>query len=60
MDIALPSVVSVDVEESEEILDFLEGENGILGDNILSENGLSLFFDDFFLIEAHFIKLIRY
>ena len=54
LDIALSPIIAVKVEESEEVLNFLEIENGVFGDDVFGENDLSLFIGDFlFVHEAH-------
>lgn len=56
--IAFSALVCVEVEESEEESDFLDGEDGVVGDDVLGEDGLLLAFDEF-LIAHGFLKWIR-
>ena len=61
LDVTLTSIISVKVEEGEEVFDFFGGEDGVFGDNILCENDGSLFFDDLFLVYGgHLLQLIYF
>lgn len=52
LDIALSSEVAIQVEQGEEVVYFFQGEDWVLGHNILCENGLSLFIGDLFLVDC--------
>ena len=51
LDVALASIISVKVEEGEEVFDFFGSEDRVFGDDVLCENDDSLFFDDFLSID---------
>ena len=61
LDVALASIISVKVEEGEEVFDFFGSEDRVFGDDVLCENDYSLFFDDLFLVHGgHLLQLIYF